>query len=146
MPLKINYKINFDEPIPDMITRLEREHHDFRTRLVQTITLLESDQNKSIEVLSDLSTKIIQHSVEEEARLMRIIMEKAKAESERSIQVMQEHNYLVDFIKHTLPLLHDLPVEKVKDQVTQFTSAMREHFVEEENIVFPLALKLATSA
>ncbi len=141
----MNYKINFDEPIPDMITRLEREHHDFRTSLDQAIALLESDQNKSIEVLSDLSTKIIQHSVEEEARLVRIIMEKAKADSEQSVRVMQEHNYVVDFIKHTLPLLHGLTAEKVKDQVIQFTSAMKEHFMEEENIVFPLAFKLATS-
>ncbi|MGI0045615.1 MAG: hemerythrin domain-containing protein [Nitrosotalea sp.] len=140
----MNYKINFDEPIADMITRLEREHHDFRTGLDRAISLLENNRNDSIEILKDLSPKIIQHAVEEEARLMRVIMEKAKAESEQSIHVMQEHNHVIDFIKHTLPQLHDLPADRIKEQVNQFVIALKEHFLEEEKIVFPLALKLVT--
>ncbi|MDE1763273.1 MAG: hypothetical protein KGH88_03395 [Thaumarchaeota archaeon] len=105
--------------------------------------MLENDQDVAIDVLNNLSSKIIQHAVEEEARLVRIIMEKAKVESAQSIHVMQEHNYVVDFIKHKLPELHKLQFSDVCNEIAKFVKALKEHFVEEEKIVFPLALRLA---
>ena len=141
--LHMSYKINFNESIPDMIVRLEKEHRYFRAELDRSANLLENNQNDAIGILSNLSQKIIQHAVEEEARLVRIIMEKAKAESEQSIHVMQEHNYVVDFIKHNLPELHKLQITDARNEVTKFVKALKEHFVEEEEIVFPLASRLA---
>ena len=49
-----------------------------------------------------MSELIIRHAVEEEARIMRVIMQKAKEESIDSIKIMQEHNWVVDFLKHVL--------------------------------------------
>ena len=46
--------------------------------------------------------KITHHAVEEEARLMRVIMQKAKDESPESIRIMQEHNWVMDFFKNKL--------------------------------------------
>ncbi|MDE1765663.1 MAG: hemerythrin domain-containing protein [Thaumarchaeota archaeon] len=127
-----------------MIARLEKEHRYFRTEIDRSTNLLENNRDVAIDVLNNLSSKIIQHAVEEEVRLVRIIMEKAKAESEQSIHVMQEHNYVVDFIKHKLPELYKLQFSDARNEIAKFTSALKEHFVEEEKIVFPLALRLAS--
>jgi hypothetical protein len=39
-----------------------------------------------------MSKSILYHAVEEEARLMRVIMHNARDESSESIKIMQEHN------------------------------------------------------
>ena len=49
-----------------------------------------------------MGKSVIQHAVEEEARLMRIIMQNAKADSTESIRIMQEHNYVLNFFKDKL--------------------------------------------
>lgn len=138
------HRINFDEPIVEMVARLEREHQDFRSKPETSLSMLVYNRDGSIRILDELGEKIIQHAVEEEARLMRIIMEKARSDSERSIHVMQEHNHVVTFIKNTLPQLRLVPEDKAREQITQFADALKEHFSEEEVIVFPLVRKIAT--
>jgi hypothetical protein len=44
------------------------------------------------EIIRSMTDKVTHHAVEEEARLMRIIIQKAKGESPQSIRIMQEHN------------------------------------------------------
>lgn len=46
-----------------------------------------------------MSESIIHHAVEEEARLLRVIMHKAKDDSSESIKIMQEHNWVINFLK-----------------------------------------------
>ena len=98
-----------------------------------------------------MSESIIHHAVEEEARLLRVIMHKAKDESSESIKIMQEHNYVViNFLKTNLNTIENkktLDVDsssKYKEDtksVNEFISNLRNHFLEEEQIVFPLVLK-----
>jgi hypothetical protein len=45
-----------------------------------------------------MSKLIIRLAVEEEARIMLVIMQKAKEESIDSIKIMQRHNWIVDFL------------------------------------------------
>ena len=66
---------------------------------------------------------------------------------------MQEHNWVVDFLKHKLQniegeihqqhsqQLQQQLQEKVKREINEFIANLRNHFSEEEQIVFPLALK-----
>jgi iron-sulfur cluster repair protein YtfE (RIC family) len=85
---------------------------------------------------------------------MRVIMHSAKEESANSIKIMQEHNWVVDFLKHKLQniegeinqqhsqqQLQQQIEEKVKGEINEFIANLRNHFSEEEQIVFPLALK-----
>lgn len=57
---------------------------------------------------------------------------------------MQEHDYVVDFIKHKLPELHKLQFSDIRNEIEKFVKALKEYFLEEEVIVFPLALRLST--
>ena len=99
----MDYRIHFDEPTPEMIERLKREHADFRSSMDNIEKHIgENDTKRATETTRNMSERIIKHAVEEEARIMRVIMQNAKEESADSIKIMQEHNWLVDFLKHKL--------------------------------------------
>ena len=79
----IRKRINFDEPIADMIERLKSEHRNFETKLQEIeIAINNSNKDKDIvnatKIIRNMSDSIILHAVEEEARLLRVIMHKAK--------------------------------------------------------------------
>ena len=149
----MNYKINFDESIPDMIERLKQEHVQFEITLNKITKYNEENNiNKAIETIHDMSQPIIKHAVEEEARIMRVIMHKAKEESTDSIKIMQEHNWVVDFLKHRVSSLENSIYrqqnkqdkqfeQKTRNEINEFVTNLKNHFEEEEQIVFPLALK-----
>jgi len=152
----MDYKINFNESIPQMISRLKEEHVEFRSTLNQVTKYSdENNINKAIETIRVMSESIIKHAVEEEARLMRVIMHNAKEESDDSIKIMQEHNWVVDFLKHKIPNIENNLYrhhqqqnkqdqqyqQKVQKEINEFVTNLKNHFEEEEQIVFPLALK-----
>ncbi len=153
----IRKRINFDEPIADMIERLKFEHHNFETKLREVEDVINSDKDiaYATKIIRNMSESIIHHAVEEEARLLRVIMHKAKAESSESIRIMQEHNWVINFLKidlnkienrKTLDLEYSsssLSLKYSEDTklINEFISNLREHFLEEEQIVFPLVLK-----
>ena len=143
-----------------MIRRLKNEHQQFEIRL-NTIQehIGRNEINEAIEIIHTISELIIRHAVEEEARLMRVIMQKAKDESPESIRIMQEHNWVMDFFKNKLGAIenrinskidsqkhedydhHIDKIEQSKKELNEFIANLRNHFSEEEQIVFPLALK-----
>jgi hemerythrin-like domain-containing protein len=142
-------RINFDEPIPEMIKRLESEHKEFELKLVEVKTSIQ-DNNTSLasETIWGISDKIVHHAVEEEARLMRVIMQKAKNESAESIKIMQEHTWVMNFLKNRRKMVEKASassdpseLEQAKNDLNEFVTNLRKHFQEEEEIVFPLALR-----
>lgn len=152
----MDYKINFDETIPQMIDRLKREHIDFELTFKKIEKFAsENEIKRAIEAIHDMRESIIKHAVEEEARIMRVIMQKAKEESTDSIKIIQEHNLVVDFLKHKLQNMEDEIhqqnmkeqgfEQEIKRQISEFITNLRNHFLEEEQIVFPLALKADSS-
>ena len=149
----MDYKINFDESIPDMIDRLKQEHVQFKITL-NRITNYNDKNNidKSLETIHEMSQPIIKHAVEEEARLMRVIMHNAKEEATDSIKIMQEHNWVVDFLKQKIPTIKEnidkqrdgqdiQSLHEARNEINEFVTNLKNHFEEEEQIVFPLALK-----
>ena len=139
-----------------MISRLKQEHIEFGLSL-NNITRYNKESNitKAIEAIHEMSESIIKHAVEEEARLMRVIMHNAKEESADSIKIMQEHNWVVDFLKQKISTIkenmgkqedgqdgQDIQFQqKAQNEINEFVTNLKNHFEEEEQIVFPLALK-----
>ena len=75
----MNYRINFDESISQMIQRLKQEHVDFELTFKKVEKYINENANKeAIKIIHDISESIIKHAVEEEARLMRVIMHTQK--------------------------------------------------------------------
>ncbi len=142
-------RINFDEPIPEMIKRLELEHKDFESKLADVKTNVDANNIiRATEIIRSISDKIIRHAVEEEARLMRVIMHKAKEESAESVKIMQEHNWVINFIKNKLNVLErstssdQEECQQAKSDLNEFVTNLRTHFKEEEQIIFPLTLRV----
>ena len=152
MPGHNNREINFNEPIPEMIERLKREHRNFESKLDDADNIINrnNDVASATRIVSKMSKSIIHHAVEEEARLMRVIMRNARDESSESIKIMQEHNWVLNFFKDTLVSIEQnatsLNIESPKteykqarNELNEFITNLRSHFMEEEQIVFPLA-------
>jgi iron-sulfur cluster repair protein YtfE (RIC family) len=160
----IRKRINFDEPINDMIKRLISEHRNFETKLEEVESAINDNDNNNnnnkdttyaAKIIRSMSEAIIDHAVEEEARLLRVIMHKAKDESSESIKIIQEHNYVINFLKINLTEIENrktLDLESSSSStstkydedtksINEFISNLRKHFLEEEQIVFPLVLK-----
>lgn len=137
----LSYKINFDEPIPDLIERLKGEHRQFESRLAE-LEAIGTVNEQSIAIFEELGGPLVHHAVEEEAILLRVIMHKAKEQAAESIKIAREHNWIVDFIKQKVPsLTTTMPQQPAKQEVVEFIQNLRSHFSEEEEIMFPLALK-----
>lgn len=142
-------RIDFNEPIPEMITRLKSEHKKFEFDLAKIKTSIKDDNiTLATEIIQGISDKIIRHAVEEEARLMRVIMHNAKEESVESIKIMQEHNSVMNFLKNRRKMVEKASassdpseLEQAKNELNEFVTNLRKHFKEEEEIVFPLALR-----
>jgi hemerythrin-like domain-containing protein len=147
--MTLSRRINFDEPIPRMIERLKSEHIMFESKLVQVENNIKrNDIRLAAQGIEDMGNKIIQHAVEEEARLMRLIMNNAKDESSDSISIMQEHNWIMKFLNNRVKLIinaskssDSVEKEKAKGDLNEFVDNLRKHFKEEEQIVFPLTLR-----
>ena len=137
--IDLDYKVDFNEPIPKMIERLK--HRDFESRLLQIEESSRTNSKQAIEMLEDLGKSILRHAIEEEARIMRVIMQKAKDHSEQSIRVMQEHKQIIEFLDKTISQLKTFSLEVSAKKVKRFVEDSIKHFSEEEEIVFPLALK-----
>ena len=124
-----------------MIERLKHEHRDFESTLFQIEESSRTNSKQAIEMLEDLGKSILRHAIEEEARIMRVIMQKAKDHSEQSIRVMQEHKQIIEFLDKTISQLKTFSQEESAKKIKKFVEDSIKHFSEEEEIVFPLALK-----
>jgi hemerythrin-like domain-containing protein len=128
--------IDFNEPIPQMIERLKSEHRSFESKIAKVQGSINNDDIvHAAAIIRNMADKVTHHAVEEEARLMRVIMQKAKDESPESIRIMQEHNSKDRESNYTEKK------EQSKKELTEFVTNLRSHFSEEEQILFPLALK-----
>lgn len=124
-----------------MIERLKAEHRDFESRLFRIEESSTTNLKQAIEMLGDLGKSILRHAIEEEARIMRVIMQKAKDQSEQSIKVLQEHKQIIEFLDKTVSQLKDFSQEESAEKIKKFVQDSIKHFSEEEEIVYPLALK-----
>ncbi len=134
-------RIDFHEPIPDVVERLKREHRALGEKLEEIAVVCRTDPQSSLPLLLAIRGQVLHHSVEEEARIIRVILQRLKPESSESVRIMQEHRWVVDFLERTLPRLQGEAPEKTREEVLKFAQDLRVHFEEEESEVFPLALR-----
>jgi hemerythrin len=130
------------EPIPKMIERLRVEHRDFRLELIQIEEASKFSSHKAIEILREIGKSILRHEVEEEAGIIRFIMENVN-ESELSIKLMHEHKGIIDVVEKKIFQLEGSSQEAT-EEIKTLGDDIRRHFSEEEEIVFPLVLKAVT--
>ena len=140
----MSYKVDHSEPIPKLIERLEREHRELDLKLDHVLELSESGNLRVAEsTLLSISQEILRHAVEEEARIIQVIADKSKSDLERSAEVMRHHRRIEEFLREKLPHLSELPPSRAKLEIKDFALELRKHHKEEEEISFPVALRVS---
>jgi hemerythrin superfamily protein len=137
----MNSRIDFAEPIPRVVERLKGEHRVLGVKLAEIAAACETDPVLAVSQLQAIRRQVLQHSVEEEARIIRVILQRLKPESAESVRVMQEHRWVVEFLERRLTNLQNEAPEKMREEILKFVQDLRSHFEEEEREVFPLALR-----
>ena len=133
--------IDFSEPIPNVVERLKEEHRVLRAKLGEIAMACETDPISAVSQLQAVRRQILHHSVEEEARIIRVILQRLKPESAESVRIMQEHRWVVEFLERTLANLKCEAPERTQEEILRFVQDLKSHFEEEEREVFPLALR-----
>ena len=137
--------LDYSETLPKVIERLKNEHRELAPKLRRIEDLATSGNIKVVVTeLNVIKPLILRHAVEEEARLMRPIMWEYKDKAEESIVVLRHHREVVDFLDHRLPKLTTLPEQVARREVRIFAKELRRHHREEEETVFPLALRASS--
>ncbi len=138
----MTYALDYDEPIPKVILRLKDEHRMLEPKLNEIEQMSRSgDLSAAIRRLDTIKLTLLRHAVEEEARLMRVIMWEFKDESGDSIAILRYHRRIVEFYERTLPSLSKLPEKVGRREVDVFVKELRRHHQQEEETIFPLAIK-----
>ena len=137
----MSYKLDYAEPVGDVIQRLVGEHAEFRGKLKRIRKEIElGNLPVALDLLSILKAEVLRHAVEEEAIVAREIMRKKSAkESEESVRVLQEHRNIVHFFNNMLPKLQSGGPESAMLQLKEFLSFLEKHHEKEQMVVFPLA-------
>jgi hemerythrin-like domain-containing protein len=138
----LTYTLDYNEPLPRVIARLEDEHKKLEPKLNQIEQQSKSgDLGAAVRQLDTIKLTLLRHAVEEEARLMRVIMWEFKDEASDSIAILRYHRRIVEFFERTLPSLATLPEKVGRREVEVFVKELRRHHQQEEETIFPLALK-----
>ena len=128
------------KPLPKMVERLRTEHRNFILDLIQIEEASQFSSRKAIEKLKEVAKSILRHELEEEGRIIQIIMKKVK-DPEQSVKIIGEHRRIIDLLENKISQLEGSSKE-VDDEMETFANDIRKHFSDEEQIVFPLALKI----
>ena len=128
-----------------MVERLVSEHRELSPRLDEIEIATRDDPVKGVQLLESVRSKILRHAVEEEARIMRVIMKDAKSESTDSVKIMQEHRWVSEFLERRMDTLPKIQRIQAQNEIQKFVTDLRQHFKEEEDVVFPLALRALAS-
>lgn len=134
------YALDYDAPISSVTKRLIAKHDEINAIMSEVGELADEGKLKvAISLLNVTSPLILRSAVEEEARVMRVVMAKNKSRDQRSVAIEREHKDIVDFLKRGLPELGSKSPEEARRCITEFVKLVQSHLREEEEIPFSLA-------
>ena len=141
----MSYRIDHEESIPSMVSRLKEEHQEIQRRLDEISEISQRKDGNlrvAVSLLDAIRSLILRHAVEEEAQLARVIMgsSKARQKSGRSVKILQEHRRIKEFYDELPYLLDENSANQVRKDILEFVDLIRKHHSEEEKETFPLAL------
>ena len=138
----MSYKLDYDVPIPKVVERLKADHVLFREKFREVNEeIAKGNLGVADSILSAMKSLVLRHAVEEEARIVGIIAEKAKDQLQPTVDIMRYHRRIEEFLQERLPHLSEEPQRKAVEEIQEFLSETEKHHDAEEKKSFPLALK-----
>ena len=140
----MSFRLDYEEQIPEVVERLLEEHQEIHLKIERIVAeASKGNLPVAISLLNLIKPQILRHAVEEEARIVRVIADKAKPELERNANVMRHHRRIEEFMQDRLPHFGDMPPDRVRAEIEDFAAELEKHHKEEEKISFPSAMKVA---
>jgi iron-sulfur cluster repair protein YtfE (RIC family) len=134
------FTLDYDEAISSVTKRLKIKHEEIDAILSEVEELANKGKvGVAISLLGTISPLILRSAVEEEARLMREVMQRHKDSAQDSIAVTREHRAIADFLEHQLPELGGKSPEEARRSIVAFVELVHGHLGKEEKTSFPLA-------
>lgn len=138
----MSYKLDYKEPIPKVIERLRNEHKSIAPRLSQIKEEADSGNTAVAQsLLSSIKPELLRHIVEEEGRIVRIVMDEARQDSGPTVEITRYHRRVSEFLDLKLPRLLEMPKSRARQEIGDFVVELRKHQEAEERECFPLALR-----
>ena len=124
--------------IDELITLLETEHEKIRSALVELHRLLEAGKlAEATDIIKAMDETLIQHMLDEEATLLRAVIEAFGREGAReSIEVFQEHVEIDSLIKEMKRSITAVDVDPIVIS-HELSLLLNSHFLKEHASVFP---------
>ncbi|MGH9919870.1 MAG: hemerythrin domain-containing protein, partial [Nitrososphaerales archaeon] len=135
------FALDYDAPISSVTERLVIKHEEIDAILSEVEELADKGKLKvSISLLNATSPLILRSAVEEEARVMQVVMQKNKSRAQRSVAITREHRDIADFLRHQLPELTSKPPDEARRSIIRFVRLVHGHLKKEEKFPFSLAV------
>src|SRR5450759_2193690 len=120
--------------------RLKIKHEEIDAILSEVEELANKGKvGVAVSLLSAISPLILRSAVEEEARIMRAVMQRHKGTAQDSIAVTREHRAIAGFLEQQLPELGDKSPEEARLSIVGFVELLHGHLRREEKTSFSLA-------
>ena len=134
------FALDYDAPISSVVKNLGIRHHELDEMLSEVEELADKGKLRvAVSLLNAIGPLILRSAVEEEARVMRVVMEKNRSRTQQSVAVAQQHREIADFLKHQLPELSSKPPDKARRSIMRFVRLVQNHLRREERVPFSLA-------
>ncbi len=134
------FALDYDAPISSVTKTLTTRHHDIDEILSEVRDVADKGKVRvAVSLLNAIGPLILRSAVEEEARVMRVVMQKNRSRSQPSVAISQEHREIADFLKHRLPELTSKPADEARRDIIRFVGLVRNHLKQEEEVPFSLA-------
>lgn len=134
------FAFDYDEPISSVAERLKRKHDEIEAMLTEVEELADKGKLRvAISLLNAISPLTLRSAVEEEARIMREVMQKHPDRARDSILATRKHRVIAEFLRHKLPELASRPADEARQEIIEFVGLVRDHVREEERASFSLA-------
>ncbi|MEM2858555.1 MAG: hemerythrin domain-containing protein [Nitrososphaerota archaeon] len=124
----------------DLVNTLIKEHREIRNLLKELYSLIVEERYAELsQKLENFQPYLDQHVIDEEARILKAILEKYGREgAEGAIRVFQEHRLIHELIREMKAVASDKSELARKGE--ELRALLERHFRAEEEEVFPKAL------
>ncbi len=132
-----------DLPIRELIEKLKEEHQNLPAIIDDAIiTYKTGNLSGAFPVIADVRETLSQHIIDEEATLLKLLIEKlGKEASEPYIKILQDHPKISKMVEKSVESTYTGWTETEGD-LTQLKEALSEHHKQEEEVLYPKVLSL----
>ncbi len=132
-----------DLPIKELIEKLKEEHQSLPAIIDDAIiTYKTGNLSGAFPVIADVRETLSQHIIDEEATLLKFLIEKlGKEASEPYIKILQDHPKISKMVEQSVESTYTGWTETEGD-LNQLKEALSNHHKQEEEVLYPKVISL----